>query len=135
MQSSTDEKNGTFNVPEEEAPPPQFSEEWTRPTSDGQDRPVEGTSSGHADFPSVGEMPIPNVSPMTAHVFVSLKDMLIEVPSCCSETVCRVVSRCGIKGDGRGYEIKVVATVSCVCRSTVYSLSLSLGRVCVWIQR
>jgi hypothetical protein len=91
MQSSTDEKNGTFNVPEEEAPPPQFSEEWTRPGSDGQDRPVEGTSSGHAEFPSVGEMPIPNVSPMTAHVFFPLRGMLIEVPSCCSETVCRVV--------------------------------------------
>jgi hypothetical protein len=90
MQSSTDDKNGTFNVPEEEAPP-QFSEEWTRPTNAGQDRPVEGTSSGHAEFPSVGEMPIPNVSPMTAHVLVPLKDILIKVPSCCSQTICRVV--------------------------------------------
>ena len=73
MQSNSDEKSATYNnvpdhVDEEEAPP-QFSEEWTRPSPPlNSGPPAEGTSSSHTAFPTVGEMPIPNVSPMTAHV-------------------------------------------------------------------
>ena len=86
MQSSYDEKNRTFNVPavvegegEEEAPP-QFSEEWTRPIMNGGEEHFveEGTSSARAaEFPSVGERPIPNVSPMTAHVSPLCGEILI----------------------------------------------------------
>jgi hypothetical protein len=54
--------NGANNV---EHFPPVFNEEWTMPRN-GRRRPT--VDRGTNDFPDVGEMPIPNVSPMTAHV-------------------------------------------------------------------
>jgi len=52
-----------------EASPPDFNHEWPMPR-DGSRRASRGRgSAGTGEFPDVGEMSIPNVSPMTAHVF------------------------------------------------------------------
>jgi hypothetical protein len=57
---------------DEEVFPPEFNDEWTRPRN-GRRRPT--VDRGTNDFPDVGETPIPNVSPMTAHV--SSRDTLL----------------------------------------------------------
>lgn len=49
--------------------PPEFNEEWPTPR-DRERRTGRGRGSvGTGEFPDVGERSIPNVSPMTAHVF------------------------------------------------------------------
>jgi hypothetical protein len=53
--------------------PPEFNDEWTMPRN-GRRRPT--ADRGTNDFPDVGEIPIPNVSPMTAHV-TSLNTLLM----------------------------------------------------------
>ena len=58
-------ENGVTSSRNEEVFPPEFNDEWTMPRT-GRRRPT--ADRGANDFPDVGEMPIPNVSPMSAHV-------------------------------------------------------------------
>lgn len=54
---------------DDEVSPPDFNEEW--PLLGPPRLSRGGRSPGASDFPDVGEMSIPHVSPMTAHVILS----------------------------------------------------------------
>src|SRR5947207_15086862 len=58
-------ENGVTSSRNEDIFPPEFNDEWTMPRN-GRRRPT--ADRGVNDFPDIGEMPIPNVSPMTGHV-------------------------------------------------------------------
>jgi hypothetical protein len=60
------EKIGEPSSSNDEVPPPAFSEDPTLQI--GEQPPYVNAPSAGGDFPDAGEMNIPNVSPMTAHV-------------------------------------------------------------------
>jgi len=83
---------------DEETFPPQFNDEWAMPRN-GRRRPT--ADRGTNDFPEVGEMPIPNVSPMTAHV-TSLNTLLMASITSLSSAISVVSStRSSQKGEIR----------------------------------
>lgn len=64
-------------IEKEETPPPAFSEEDLSNTIEGGPQPPPVNMTTHPshlpeqmgyEFPNVGELPVPNVNPMTAHV-------------------------------------------------------------------
>lgn len=83
-----------------------------------------------ADFPNVGELPVPNVSPMTAHVITLFPlSRLIQVSSCYSTKILCFIWCRGICHWERGRESSRSAAISGLCWSTIYPISHVTWRI------